>query len=140
MQPIKDLADSREREAGVRLAEAQRRVTEHEQKLAQLTSYRDEYLARTLPGVSGTDPVRLANYSAFLDRLNESLRVQEGLISDAKLEAERRLQEWQSLKVEASALSRAMDRFRQDEQRDSERREQRDQDERAMQRAVKPEE
>ncbi len=138
MQPIKELADSRERDAGRLLYAARQLVEEREQKLGQLVRYRDEYLAATLPGGTGTDALRLANFSTFLDRLNDSIREQQRLVGEARDEAERRTAEWQALKVEAAALSKAVERLRQEEVRDSDRREQRDHDELSTQRSTKP--
>lgn len=138
IKPVKDLADSRERDAGRLLVEARERVEECERQLQQLQSYRDEYLGGGEPGLGTTDTVRLANRSAFLERLNEAIREQTARTTEARHELERRTEAWRHTRVESAALGRAVDRFERDEQRDAERREQREQDELSMQRSTRP--
>lgn len=138
MQPVKNLADSREREAGLSLSDARARVVEHERQLEQLQRYRDEYLAGGPDGLGTTDTVRLSNRSAFLGRLNDAIREQEARLAEARRESDERADQWRETRVEAAALGRAVDRLRKDEARTSDRKEQREHDELAMQRSTRP--
>ena len=138
MQPVQQLAESRERDAGRALADARARLADQEQQLEQLLRYRDEYLAGGSPGLGTTDTVRLSNRSAFLERLNDAIREQRARVDRAQEESDRCVTAWQETRVEAAAIGRAVDRFRQDERRAVERVEQREHDEFAIRRPAKP--
>lgn len=129
LTPIRDLARGRERDAGLALAELQRRLTEQEQQLEQLRNFREEYVSGRPPGLGTTDAVRLANYGAFLGRLNEAIREQEKRVTEARHEATRLAQAWRERRAETTALDRAAERMHADERRAADRHEQREQDE-----------
>jgi flagellar FliJ protein len=132
MQPIKRYADSRERDAGTALAEARGALEERERQLAELARYHAEYSAQPAQQPGAVDLGRVQNHYAFLGRLQDALRQQRQAIEEARAELERRLAHWQSLRAEAAALGRVVERLQQDERRDADRREQQDHDERAL--------
>jgi len=129
IQPIKDIADTRERNAGAVVAQAERALRDREQQLAQLRKYLDEYVRKNTPGLGAVDPVRLGNYRAFLARLTEAVRAQEQLVEQASLEYERKREDWRVQHVEAAALGRAVERMQVVERTEQDRREQRESDE-----------
>lgn len=137
MQPIKDLADSRERDAGASVAAARRLLEEREKQLEQLRTYRADYAARA-SSHGAADAVRLQNYHAFLGRLSDAVRQQEDLVAAARLELERVSTTWQERRIEAASLGKVVDRLATAERRTTERREQRDTDEQAARRAQRP--
>lgn len=137
MQPIKDLADSRERDAGAHVTAARRLLEEREKQLAQLQAYRADYAARAASH-GAADAVRLQNYHAFLGRLADAIRQQEDLVAAARLELERVSATWAERRIEAASLGKVVDRLASAERRTSERREQREADEQAARRAQRP--
>jgi flagellar FliJ protein len=138
IRPVKEIVDSRERDAGRRLAEARTRVEEQEKQLQQLQRYRDEYLAGGTPAVGTTDTVRLVNLNAFLGRISDAIREQQARIAEARRELEALLEAWRGVKLESTALGRAVERFEADERRADDRQEQREQDKLAAQRPLRP--
>jgi flagellar FliJ protein len=131
MQPIKDLADRSERDAGAVVAAARRVLEEREAQLAQLRTYREDY-ARRAAHEGAADAVRLQNYHAFLARLGDAVRQQEEFVALARQDLERKTALWQERRVEAASLGKVVDRLATAEQRAADRRDQRDTDERAM--------
>lgn len=129
LKPIRDLAGGRERDAGVALADLRREVEEQERQLEQLQRFREEYVSGRPPGLGTTDAVRLANYGAFLGRLNDAIREQEKRVAETRCEAERLAQDWRERRAETAALDRAVERMHADERRVVDRREQQEQDE-----------
>jgi flagellar FliJ protein len=129
IQPIKEIADTRERNAGAVVAEAERALKDREQQLAQLKQYLDEYVRKNTPGLGAIDPVRLANYRAFLARLTEAVRAQEQLVEQANREYERKKEDWRVQHVEAAALGRAVERMQIVERSEQDRRDQKETDE-----------
>lgn len=130
MQPIKDLADRSERDAGAVVAAARRVVEEREAQLAQLRAYREDY-ARRAAHEGAADAVRLQNYHAFLARLGDAVRQQEEFVALARQDLERKTALWQEKRVEAASLAKVVDRLASAEQRAAERQDQRETDERA---------
>jgi flagellar FliJ protein len=131
MQPLKALADTRERDAGAGVAAARRVLEDRERQLEQLRGYRAEYASR--PAQQGAaDAVRLQNYHAFLARLGEAIRQQEAQVAAAREDLERKTVAWQERRVEAASLGKVVERIAESEQRAADRQEQRDSDERAL--------
>jgi flagellar FliJ protein len=136
IQPIKDIADTRERNAGAVVAQAERALHDRELQLAQLKKYLDEYVRKNTPGLGAVDPVRLNNYRAFLARLTEAVHAQEQLVEQASVEYERKREDWRVQHVEAAVLGRAVERMQLVERTAQDRREQRESDEGASNRKM----
>ena len=132
MKPIKRYADTREQDAGARLAKARTLVEERERQLGELRRYREEYAAQQSQGVGTVDVVRLQNYHAFLGRLGDAIRQQQALLDEARLEVDRCATHWRESRAEAAAVGKVVDTLRSHEQRERDRREQQDHDERAL--------
>lgn len=137
MQPIQELAGTRERDAGAVLADARRVLDERERQLAELKQYRADYAARSAPGGSSVDPVRLQNYHSFLGRLQDAIRQQEQLVLAARADCERKTAAWQERRIEAASLTRAVDNMQTAERKVEDRREQRELDELALQQVMR---
>jgi flagellar protein FliJ len=137
LQPIQELAGTRERDAGALLADARRLLDERERQLNELKQYRADYAARSAPAGSSVDPVRLQNYHSFLGRLQDAIRQQEQLVLAARADCERKTAAWQERRIEAASLTRAVDNMQTAERRVDERREQRELDELALQQVMR---
>ena len=138
MEPVKHLADEREREAGSEVALARRTLEDAERQLKQLREYRAEYLSRMNNGAS--DGVRLQNYHAFLGRLAGAIEQQEQQVAVLLGKLERATDAWRERRIEAASIGRAVDKIAVGERRAADQRAQREADERAMQRASRPSE
>jgi len=131
-EPIRDLASTSATDLSRAMGETGRRVAELERQFEQLTTYRDEYVKNSTQGGGTMDAVKLQNYRSFLGRLGDALRQQQTLLDHARAEYENRRIEWSAKRIEAESLGRVIDRFRTEEQRDADRREQREGDDAAM--------
>ncbi len=131
-EPIRDIASTSATDLSRAMGEAGRRVADLERQLEQLKTYRDEYVKNSIQDDGTMDAVKLQNYRAFLGRLGDAIRQQLTLLDHARAEFENRRLEWSAKRIEAESLGRAIDRFRSEELRDAERREQRDGDDAAM--------
>jgi flagellar FliJ protein len=131
-EPIRDIASTSATDLSRSMGEAGRRVADLEQQLEQLKTYRDEYVKNSTEGRGTMDAVKLQNYRSFLGRLGEALRQQLTLLDRARAEYENRRLEWSAKRIEAESLGRVIDRFRKEEQRDADQREQREGDDAAM--------
>lgn len=131
-EPIQEIVASSADELARAMAEAERKVADLERQLEQLKTYRDEYMASMGDGRGPMDAVKLQNYRRFLDRLGEAMRQQAKKIEQARAEYEKRRLLWSEKRVEAESLGRAIDRFRRQELRAADQREQREGDDAAM--------
>jgi flagellar export protein FliJ len=131
-EPIRDIASTSATDLSRAMGEAGRRAADLERQLEQLKTYRDEYVKNSIQDDGTMDAVKLQNYRSFLGRLGDAIRQQLTLLDRARAEFENRRLEWSAKRIEAESLGRAIDRFRSEELRDAERREQRDGDDAAM--------
>lgn len=131
-EPIQEIAANSATALSRAMAEAEGKVRDMERQMEQLRSYRDEYARQSAQSPGSTDAVSLQNYRSFLDRLGDALRLQTQNLGLARAEYEARRAQWSAKRVEAESLSRAIARFRDEERRVDEQREQRDSDEAAM--------
>jgi flagellar FliJ protein len=130
--PIQEIAARAADDLQRSMAEAERRVAELERQLQQLQSYRAEYIRKGATAGSALDAVRLMNYRAFLDRLTDVIAQHLQKLGTARAEHESRRRLWSEKRIEAECLTRAVERFRSEEHRVAERREQLESDETAL--------
>jgi flagellar FliJ protein len=130
-EPIQEIASNSADALSRPMADAARKVADLERQLAQLQTYRDEYVRNS--AVAGAmDAVRLQNYRSFLDRLGEAMRQHVKNLDAARADYERRRQQWSEKRIEAESLGRAVERFRAEEQRAADRRDQHELDDAAI--------
>ena len=131
-EPIQEMASSSANELSGAMAEAARRVAELERQLAQLQTYRDEYVRNSQQSGGSMDAVKLQNYRSFLDRLGEAMRQQGKNLDAARAEFETRRSKWSDKRIEAESLGRVVERLRKEERSAADRREQGEGDDAAM--------
>ena len=131
-EPIQEVVARSADELQRAMADSQRRLAELERQHEQLTLYREDYICKATQSNAAMDAVRLQNYRAFLDRLTDVIRLHVQKLGVARAEYEARRTLWSDKRVEAETLSRAIARFRRDENQAADRREQREGDETAM--------
>jgi len=133
MEPVARVADQRERQAAVEMAEFRRFLDVQQAKLDELNNYRNDY-ARHFEeaGRGGMDAARMADYRRILARLNDAIAYQEQRLAGLHNDYVRVRQRWTDTRTRAAALEKVMERYREEEQRAGDRREQGESDERAQ--------
>ena len=138
MKPVQNLYDDTERRLAVALATVERKVAEAEAKLQELERYRGDYenqfKQRAGRGIGARD---LRDYQAFLARLTEAIRQQHAVVKRAQSERDAERLRWQDAAKRAKALGHVVEQWQTEERRASDRREQRESDERAQRRVIK---
>jgi flagellar export protein FliJ len=135
-EPIQEIASNSANELSRAMADAGRRVADLERQLAQLQTYRDEYVRNSTENGGTMDAVKLQNYRSFLERLGEALRQHLRNLDIARAEYEKRRSQWSEKRIEAESLGRVVERFRSEERHAADRREQREGDDAAMRMAL----
>ena len=136
MEPIRQLAGERERDAASQVELARRTLDDQERQLAQLRQYRSEYASRVATG-GAPDAARPQNFHAFLGRLGDAIAQQERTVADALAALERATDLWRECRIEAASIGRAVAKIATGERRIEDRRQQRESDERALQNVIR---
>ncbi len=130
---VKKVVDDFERRKAESLAVSERRVTESENKLAELEAYRDSYVrdfaVRAQQGMSGA---AARDYQAFLARLDDALHQQHQTVVGTRAQRDSELQNWQDAAQRAEAIGTTVKRWQSEERHALERREQHESDERSQ--------
>jgi len=133
LAPAGRLIDERERQQAERLATCERRVADCEAKLAELKSYHADYERGFADRArQGTGAASLRDYQVFLGRLQQAISQQAEIVRQAQMERDAEMQRWQQAARHAKAVGTVMARWRTEEQYASDRRDQRESDERAQ--------
>ncbi|HTX23760.1 MAG TPA: flagellar export protein FliJ [Steroidobacteraceae bacterium] len=135
LQVVQRVTDSEERRRAERLAARERRLTECEAKLAELTAYETNYAREFAERAGrGIDGARLRAFQTFLTRLAEAVRQQAEIVDRARTERNAERESWRRVAQRAEMVDHIVKRRQGEEQRALERREQRESDERSLRR------
>ncbi|MHA6205505.1 flagellar export protein FliJ [Dyella soli] len=130
LQPAADLARERQEEAMQRLAEQQQRLAKGEQQLAELQRYRQEY-AETAGGVSVS---ALLNRRQFVERIDQVIAQQMLEVARLQRVLDHVRGLWRDAHAREQALGSVIERYREQERKSEDRREQAEVDERMQHR------
>lgn len=133
LEPVTRVAGQRERQAAVEMAEFRRFLEAQQTKLDELNAYRNDYARRFEEiGRGGLDAARMADFRRILARLGEAIGYQEQRLAGLYKEYEQVRRRWTDTRTRAAALDKVMARYRQEERRATDRREQGETDEYAQ--------
>ena len=131
-EPLNELAGSAERSQAARMAEAEHKLAEAEQRLQDLVCYRLEYeQSFHARATAGADIRSLREHQVFIARLGEAARAQQQVIGQLRAESEAARQLWSEAATHKKVVGKVMERARAEDQRDQDRRLQSEMDERA---------
>jgi flagellar FliJ protein len=132
MKPVSRIAESRERDAAQAMAATREKLAQEEARHQELTGYRDDYAKRFEDaGRQGLAADKIADYRRMINQLNEALTWQGRRVDAARADYERDREAWLKTRQRVDVLDKATERFRNEERRESDRREQKETDERA---------
>ena len=116
LKPVVLHAKNQEQEAARIFADAQQRVTDSEQQLQQLETYRDEYLNRyqQLSQTSGSMN-QLLDYQAFLAKLNQGIGQANNTINICRQQRDILKQQWLQRRTRTQALDSVVQKYQQAE-------------------------
>jgi flagellar FliJ protein len=136
LEPVQHIVDEAQKRLATSVAAYEKRVVDGETKLGELERYKAEYeqafQQRAGRGIGATD---LRDYQAFLARLAEAIKQQQALVTRARAEHEAERLKWQDALKRSKALGHVVERWHAEERHVTERREQRESDERAQRKA-----
>ena len=131
---VQRVVDDVERRKAEALAECDRRVHEARTRLDELHSYRAAYLQDfNLRAQTGLGGAAARDYQVFLGRLDEALRFQAQVLTQAEVQRGAELENWRGAARRAAAVDTLARHWRAEERRAEDRREQHETDERSLQ-------
>ncbi len=134
MQSVADIAKGREKNAARLLGQKQNYLEQQRERLLELITYREEYARKfQSQGSQGLDAQRLNEYRVFLQKLNLAIVQQRDRITQAAGDCHVCQESWMNTRIHSKALDKVVDRFKHEEIKKQEKREQNELDERAIQ-------
>ncbi|MDR6936609.1 MULTISPECIES: flagellar export protein FliJ [unclassified Luteibacter] len=128
LQPVVDLAAERAEKATLALATHQRAVAEAEHQLSELRRYRNEYAG--MP--DGIGVTALLNRQQFLQKIDMAIVQQMSEVERRGKALERARDDWATARGRAKALDSVTTKYRDQERKQQDRREQEQADERSQ--------
>ena len=139
LDPVKNIAQTREDHAVKALGDSQKTLTEHQKRLHELREYQRQYV-KSFESTSGSGLAanRVSDFRVFLSRLGDAIRQQEQLISQCQNQHEQTRDDWIDKRNHTQALDKLVKRYQRQETQDKDRREQQESDEHSQRRRTKP--
>ncbi|MBV1910156.1 MAG: flagellar export protein FliJ [Kangiellaceae bacterium] len=113
LQPIKKLADNKEKEAAQNLGKSLELRKMQLNKLAQLRNYRTEYVnsmsMKTQQGMYGD---QLQQYHLFLTKLDTAIGQQQLVVNESEQNLSKSQDNWRSDSSRANAITHAIDKMK----------------------------
>ena len=128
LQPVVDLAEKREQEATLAMADQRNQLAAARQQLDELRRYRDDY--GSIP--SGSNVAGILNRQSFLARIDMAIVQQMGEVARRERAVAASQQAWMEARGRAKALDTVTTRYRDAERKAEDRREQNQADERSQ--------
>lgn len=133
LDPVIRVARENEQTAARVLARSQAELVEAEQRLGELSAYRDEYVQGLEHKTQmGLNALQVRDYRAFLGRLDAAIEQQQGVLAAQRQSVEHNRSAWLREKQRLGALDKLVLRKTRQAQRDEDRREQLDNNEQAL--------
>jgi flagellar FliJ protein len=133
LEPVQKIVDDTERRLAEHLAASERLFNGCEQKLMELTGYRDDYTKgfahRAGQGMGARE---MMDYQAFMSRLNDAIAQQSDIVERARADRDAQLKLWQAAAQRSKALTHVIENWELQERREMDHREQVESDERAQ--------
>jgi len=124
-KPIQKLAEKKEREAAAAFGKTLKTRDDAQHRLDDLRQYHKEYLDRfsaaTRNGICGA---QIQEYQAFIAKLEEAIGEQKRALQAMEVNCEHSKQEWRGKYSKSKAMDTAVDRLKEEEMHERERREQ----------------
>lgn len=133
LEPVQHIVDEAQKRLAMSVAAFEKRLLDGEKKLEELVRYKAEYeQGFQQRAAGGIGVMEMRDYQAFLARLAEAIKQQQALVNRARAEHEAERVKWQEALKRSKALGHVVERWQAEERHVTERREQRESDERAQ--------
>lgn len=130
LQPVQRITEAREKEKVRALGESQQQLQQLKVQLRELEQYRGDYQRQfEQAGKAGFSAQKMIQLQQFLSNIDQAITQQKQSIVNAEAMCEEKRQSWFNARNRTQALDKVAERYRQDEQQQQNRREQKENDE-----------
>ena len=129
LRPVVQHTDKKEQQALQEVAQSQGLLEIEQTKLAQLKQYKQEYLQKKQQDIGVFSPIELQEFNRFLQQLEETIARQKEVVELRRQEFERKREIWQATRIDSKVMHKVVDKLKQQENAELERREQKAMDE-----------
>lgn len=113
------LSELEENEESRAMARAQRRLDEEIERLDELETYRGSYRSQASPAAGS---MQWTDYRNFLGRLDQAVAMQSNIVQEARQTRDVQRARWLERRRKKESLERVVERFRDEESAERERR------------------
>ncbi|MET0010269.1 MAG: flagellar export protein FliJ [Candidatus Thiodiazotropha sp. 6PLUC9] len=129
LKPVQRFARSKEQNAARSMGQARKNLELEEAKLKQLKQYHQEYLDRFQQIASeGMTATQLQEYRTFLAKLDEAITQQQQVVASSMVDHNSHKDNWKQKHSRTEALNKVLGRYRDQEKKVADRREQKEND------------
>ena len=111
LNTAKTFVQKKEDEAASALASARAGLQLHEEQLAQLERYQQEYSDRMVNSGQSWSSVQIQEYRAFISSIDKAIRQQQTFILESKKHIEAFQREWMHYRQNKEALGKIVDKI-----------------------------
>lgn len=134
LRPVEKLAEDKAKSATEAMVSARQSSDQHQAKLTELMRYRNEYLEQLQSkGRQGISAGELQQYQQFISQIDTAIAHQKEALRSARHELAQKQHQWRTKDSEKRAINNAVNRFRQQENRSRDQKEQQEMDEHNIQ-------
>lgn len=133
LRPVATMKHKEQMNSARVLNESFSELKKHEEHLAELRHYRDDYVAKFRQvSNEGATIERIRHYQEFIARLDQSIVVQTQRLEEVKNQVELKKVDWKQARARSDAFDKVVDRYRDEENLLSEQRNQKEADDQAQ--------
>ena len=138
MQPVIRVSEEREKQAAKELGDWQQALDQRRQQLTELQNYREEYRRYFAEvGSSGVSARRLIELQRFLAKLDQAVNQQMEVVASTERGLDVKRQSWMQARSKTQVLENVVSRYRDEEEVEQSRRDQKELDEMVQRRGGK---
>ena len=129
LQPVVKHTDKKERHALLEVAQSQATLDIEKGRLIQLQDYKIEYLQKKKYDIGVFTPLELQEFNRFMQQLDQTIERQMDLVDLRQQELEYKRQLWTATRIDSKKMHKVVEKLRQQETLEQERKEQKALDE-----------
>jgi flagellar FliJ protein len=129
LHPVVQHADKKEQRALQEVAQSQSVLEGEQKRLAQLQEYKLDYLQKKKYDIGVFTPIELQEFNRFMQQLDQTIVHQIDLVELRQRELEQKRQQWTVTRIDSNKMHKVVDRLKQQEFTEQERKEQKALDE-----------
>lgn len=115
LQPVVQFTDKKQQQALLEVAHCQRMLELEEKRLAQLKSYKREYLGKQQQDKTVCRAIELQEFHRFIEQLEQTINKQQELVDLRQREFDAKRNSWKATRVDSKVMHKVVENLQQQE-------------------------